>query len=201
MTFMTHSRLTCIETEKARLRMQFSVISVQLPETIVQRPICRIIYDRKSRSLPHCALLATSISQWRHTYLGHPHRFTATQYALRTCSYQQLGAQISDWSARDRNASALHWIIRKSVTLWSWVPFERPQVVQSLGSSPVFDGTRRFIASFTRALHLCLSWARPFQSTPPNPIWIIQSILNSKNGVIWDVTPCGSCKNRRFGGT
>jgi hypothetical protein len=22
-----------------------------------------------------------------------------------------------------------------------------------------------------------------------------------KNGVIWDVTPCGSCKNRRFGGT
>jgi hypothetical protein len=22
-----------------------------------------------------------------------------------------------------------------------------------------------------------------------------------KNGVIWDVTPCSSCKNRRFGGT
>jgi hypothetical protein len=21
------------------------------------------------------------------------------------------------------------------------------------------------------------------------------------NGVFWDVTPCGSCKNRRFGGT
>jgi hypothetical protein len=21
-----------------------------------------------------------------------------------------------------------------------------------------------------------------------------------KNGVFWDVTPCGSCKNRRFGG-
>jgi hypothetical protein len=21
-----------------------------------------------------------------------------------------------------------------------------------------------------------------------------------KNGVSWDVTPCGSCKNRRFGG-
>jgi hypothetical protein len=23
----------------------------------------------------------------------------------------------------------------------------------------------------------------------------------AKNGVFWDVTPCGSCKNRRFGGT
>jgi hypothetical protein len=22
-----------------------------------------------------------------------------------------------------------------------------------------------------------------------------------KNDVFWDVTPCGSCKNRRFGGT
>jgi hypothetical protein len=22
-----------------------------------------------------------------------------------------------------------------------------------------------------------------------------------KNGVFWDVTPCGSCKNQRFGGT
>jgi hypothetical protein len=24
---------------------------------------------------------------------------------------------------------------------------------------------------------------------------------NQKNGVFWDVTPCGSCKNQRFGGT
>jgi hypothetical protein len=26
-------------------------------------------------------------------------------------------------------------------------------------------------------------------------------IVNKKNGVVWDVTPCGFCKNRRFGGT
>jgi hypothetical protein len=25
--------------------------------------------------------------------------------------------------------------------------------------------------------------------------------LTMKSGVFWDVTPCGSCKNRRFGGT
>jgi hypothetical protein len=23
----------------------------------------------------------------------------------------------------------------------------------------------------------------------------------TKNAIFWDVTPCGSCKNRRFGGT
>jgi hypothetical protein len=25
--------------------------------------------------------------------------------------------------------------------------------------------------------------------------------VTMKNGVFWVVTPCGSCKNRRFGGT
>jgi hypothetical protein len=25
--------------------------------------------------------------------------------------------------------------------------------------------------------------------------------LRVKNGIFWDVMPCGSCKNRRFGGT
>jgi cytidine deaminase len=25
--------------------------------------------------------------------------------------------------------------------------------------------------------------------------------VTMKNGVFWDVTPCGSCKNRRFEGT
>jgi hypothetical protein len=25
--------------------------------------------------------------------------------------------------------------------------------------------------------------------------------VTMKNGVFWDVTPCGSCKNRLFGGT
>jgi hypothetical protein len=48
--------------------------------------------------------------------------------------------------------------------MWSWVPLERPQVVQPLGSFPAFNGTRRFITPFTRTLHLYLSWARPIQS-------------------------------------
>jgi hypothetical protein len=26
-------------------------------------------------------------------------------------------------------------------------------------------------------------------------------VFMAVNGVFWDVTPCGSCKNRRFGGT
>jgi hypothetical protein len=30
---------------------------------------------------------------------------------------------------------------------------------------------------------------------------VMKQVLNLKNGVFWDVTPCGSCKNRRFGGT
>jgi hypothetical protein len=29
----------------------------------------------------------------------------------------------------------------------------------------------------------------------------VKEIFIMKNGVYWDVTPCGSCKNRRFRGT
>jgi hypothetical protein len=29
----------------------------------------------------------------------------------------------------------------------------------------------------------------------------LETRLVVKNSVFWDVTPCGSCKNRRFGGT
>jgi hypothetical protein len=39
------------------------------------------------------------------------------------------------------------------------------------------------------------------------PIWKILvrvevfTAVTMKNAVVWDVTPCGSCKNRPFGGT
>jgi hypothetical protein len=39
--------------------------------------------------------------------------------------------------------------------------------VRPFDSFPAFYGNRRFIAKFTRALHLSQSWARPMQSIPP----------------------------------
>jgi hypothetical protein len=30
---------------------------------------------------------------------------------------------------------------------------------------------------------------------------VYETYMVVTNGVFWDVTPCGSCKNRRFGGT
>jgi hypothetical protein len=29
----------------------------------------------------------------------------------------------------------------------------------------------------------------------------VSTAVTMKNAVFWEVTPCGSCKNRRFGGT
>jgi hypothetical protein len=29
----------------------------------------------------------------------------------------------------------------------------------------------------------------------------ISTVVTMKNAVFWDVTPCGCCRNRRFGGT
>jgi hypothetical protein len=39
----------------------------------------------------------------------------------------------------------------------------------------------------------------------PHEVYIVRfevfTVVTMKNGVFWDVTPCSSCKNRRFGGT
>jgi hypothetical protein len=41
---------------------------------------------------------------------------------------------------------------------------------------------------------------------PSSPILVtlmreVFTAVTMKNGVFWDVTPCGSCKNQRFGGS
>jgi hypothetical protein len=80
------------------------------------------------------------------------------------------------------------------LTLWSWVPLEKRLVVWILDSFPAIYGTRRFIAEFTRALHLPLSWARPIKSTSPNPT-STRSILILSNhlrlGLPGDLLPSG----------
>jgi hypothetical protein len=108
---------------------------------------------------------------------------------------------------------------------------EDQSLVQSPGSFPAIYGTRSFVTAFTRALHLSLYWGTTIQSTPSRQdpsqciLWLysdkagilVSSIslrtstrllrfevftaMNMKNCVFWDVTPCGSCKNRRLGGT
>jgi hypothetical protein len=52
--------------------------------------------------------------------------------------------------------------------------------------------------------HIGLSGGHPYRS--PNSLsscirFEVFTAVTMKNGVFWDVTPCGSCKNRRFGGT
>jgi hypothetical protein len=39
------------------------------------------------------------------------------------------------------------------------------------------------------------------ENTTDNVEFQIFMVVTMKNGVFWDVAPCGSCKNRRFGGT
>ena len=50
---------------------------------------------------------------------------------------------------------------------WSTVLLEKLTVSQLVKKFPTFFGTRRFIAVFTSARHLSLSWAISIQSIPP----------------------------------
>jgi hypothetical protein len=97
-------------------------------------------------------------------------------------------------------------------------------IVQLLKHFSVFYGTKNVITAYTRAFHLfpCRVTSIQSQSVPHSVqlrLVLMSIILNlpafqqisyiryevftavtTKNGVFWDVTPCGSCKNRRFGG-
>jgi hypothetical protein len=51
-----------------------------------------------------------------------------------------------------------------------------------------------------------LSWSRNMEGVLVykrvyNVRFEVFTAVTTKNGVFWDVTPGGSCKNRRFGGT
>ena len=66
------------------------------------------------------------------------------------------------------------------LTPWSRVLLEKLTGFQLVKKFPAFYGTRRFIAAFTSACHLSLSWAISIQSIPPHPIsWISVLILSA----------------------
>jgi peptidoglycan hydrolase-like protein with peptidoglycan-binding domain len=53
-----------------------------------------------------------------------------------------------------------------------------------------------------RLLHLCLMWCLfVYNILDITEIFHPFKLKHIINGVFWDVTPCGSCKNRSFRGT
>jgi hypothetical protein len=77
----------------------------------------------------------------------------------------------------------------------------RPLDVRPLDSFPVFHGTRRFNTEFIRALHLFLSWAKPIQSTSPNPtspISILILSIHLRFGLLSGLFPSGFPTNNLY---
>ena len=71
-------------------------------------------------------------------------------------------------------------ILTYLLTPWSRVLLEKLAGLQLVKKFPAFYGTRRFLTAHTSALHLSLSWARPIQSSYPNPTsWRSILILSS----------------------
>jgi hypothetical protein len=62
---------------------------------------------------------------------------------------------------------------------------------------------KSFNSNFLLSLHLSelsfLKFCRPFNSLLVR--FEVFTAVTIKNGVLWDVTLCASCKNRRFTGT
>jgi hypothetical protein len=87
------------------------------------------------------------------------------------------------------------------LTPWSRVLLEKLTGLQIVKNFPAFYGTRRFIAAFTSAHHLFLSWASSIHSTPPHPTsWRSILILSShlRLSVPNDLFPSGFPTNTLF---
>jgi hypothetical protein len=81
------------------------------------------------------------------------------------------------------------------------------QLIRHRHYPPVTQSRRHVVPSPSRSLQCRLSrdnpvslWGLGSASSPITLLWEV-TYLGPKNGVFWVVTPCGSCKNRRFGGT
>jgi hypothetical protein len=79
-----------------------------------------------------------------------------------------MGSWSDDW---------IYWHFFTPTHSWSWAILEKLPTVQLLKNFPAFYGTRKFITSFTRALHLSLSWARSIQSIPSHPISLRSTLI------------------------
>ena len=74
----------------------------------------------------------------------------------------------------------LTYLLSYLLTPWSTVLLEKLTAFQLVKKFPALYWTRRFIAAFTSAGHLSLSWASSIQSMPPHSIsWRSILILSS----------------------
>jgi hypothetical protein len=60
------------------------------------------------------------------------------------------------------------------------------------------------VSSMAQLYRLVICWTRKVYFLTETETYVrfeVFTAVTMKNGVFWDVIPCGSCKNRRFGGT
>jgi hypothetical protein len=109
--------------------------------------------------------------------------------SLRSFKRPDPPCDIGPLPSKRRKSSSLH-AIRENVLTSNPPSFQRS-----------FSETEATIKrALLRCEYLSLSWTQMFSSFDLY-CGILHIKVCLKNGVFWDVTLCGSCKNRRFGGT
>jgi hypothetical protein len=89
-------------------------------------------------------------------------------------------------------------LARSDVSEEPGASFIRVTRIGELGTTKAATSNRRKLRRNTSYFHPEEGGARFMLTSLP---FVFQLGLILKNGVFWDDTPCGYCKNRRFGGT
>jgi hypothetical protein len=123
-----------------------------------------------------CGCLRTNLSEALITFI------------IRVAGIRELGTTLAVAS----NRSTMRYVHRKHRFLQQphGVTYQKTELLRK--SSPEM-----------RKKTYCL-WSQGIihkEFVPPGHTLQMERYVTVENGVFWDVTPCGSCKNRRFGGT
>jgi hypothetical protein len=95
------------------------------------------------------------------------------------------------------NLKKTPWPLVREWTL----PTERPPLVDEIQYQVFWMEGCRVVSAADPVRSLIYIDGGNIQKALRNKIYLIVNLIALENGVFWVVTPCGSCKNRRFGGT
>jgi hypothetical protein len=143
--------------------------------------------------------------------------------AVCVCTLHSSTWRVIEWWTPKGNAT-LHshlrrgWPQAQALSACPLVDYTWPSTVGLLGSSEVTTGFTSSVLNFqylsvrcghlSEILYVCkvdqavLPWfTHHIKTRVTNVRFEVLTAVTMKNGAFWDVTLCGSCKNRRFGGT
>jgi hypothetical protein len=151
----------------------------------LERAVLCVYFQRSTYAL-------VALSELQHSYLKTCYGFLGGKSMLHVSKHRDFIWDSNPWYSLPRGlkqcipplAQPPGFTLTRSLTHGAEPLLDKPPILQLFKNFQTFYGTRRFIATFTRALHWSLYWARSIQSIPSHPISPRSSLILSPTYVL-----------------